>query len=186
MMKNFQFSIFNFKNNRGFTLIELLTAVSIFTVIMVISMGSILGVFDANRKSRTMRSVMSNLNIAIESMSKEMRFGKIYHCGNGSSSNPQNCPGGSSTMSFQDSDDNFVTYGLSGTTITKTTEANDTITLTAPEISVDELLFYVLGADNNNTLQPKVIIKIKAHSGTGKNRTDLTLQTMVSQRELDI
>lgn len=181
MMKNFQ-------RNRGFTLIELLTALSIFAVIMTISMGSILGVFDSNRKSRTMRSVMANLNLAVENMSREIRFGRIYHCGTGSITSPQNCPGGSSTLSFLSEDEVQITYRLSSNNvITKETgSSNDLISLTAPEVVIDELYFYILGADTNNSLQPKVIIKIKAHSGSGRSRTDLTLQTLVSQRELDI
>ena len=65
---------------KGFTLIELMTAMAIFTVIMAISMGSITGIFDANRKSRSLKTAITNLNLAVESMSKEMRFGKNYHC----------------------------------------------------------------------------------------------------------
>lgn len=175
-------------NQKGFTLIELLTALSIFAVIMTISMGSILGVFDSNRKSRAMRSVMANLNLAVENMSKEIRFGRVYHCGSGNASLPQNCPGGSSTLSFLSEEEVLITYNLnSSNVITKEIDSdNDLISLTAPEVVIDELYFYVLGADTNNTLQPKVIIKLKAHAGSGRSRTDLTLQTMVSQRELDI
>lgn len=174
------------RNRRGgFTLIELLTAVSIFAVIMVISMGSILGVFDANRKSRTMRSVMANLNLAMESMSKEIRFGTIYHCGPGLPT-PENCPEGSSTMSFQAEDDSLITYRLNGQTIEKTVSGGETISLTAPEVVIDDLDFYVLGSGTDNTLQPKVVIRIKAHAGTDRGRTDLSIQTLVSQREPDI
>ena len=82
--------------NKGFTLIELMTAVSIFIVIMTVSMGSILSIFDANRKSRSLKTVMNNLNLALESMSREMRYGRSYNCG--TDSDP-NCSGGT-LMSF--------------------------------------------------------------------------------------
>ena len=163
-----------------------MTAMALFTIIMTISMGSILSVFDANRKSRSIKTVMTNLNIAVESMSKEMRFGENYHCGGGSITQPQNCASGDTLMSFLSSDDVQITYRFSGTAIEKEVDGDGFIPVTAPELLVDSLTFYTLGADTGNTLQPKVIIKIKAHVGSGKSRADLTLQTLVSQRILDI
>ncbi|MDO8569486.1 MAG: type II secretion system protein [bacterium] len=178
---------------RGFTLIELMVAISIFIVIMTIAMGSIIGVFDANRKSRSLKTVLNNLNLAVESMSKEMRFGKNYHCGSGDVTVPQNCQnlGDDHTlMSFLSSNNIQITYRLeplARTSIEKQVGSGDWIAVTAPEIIIDDLTFYTLGAGTSNTLQPKVIIKIKSHAGTtGKGRSDFTLQTLVSQRVLDI
>src|SRR3989338_9971712 len=85
---------------RGFTLIELMIAVSIFIIVMTISMGSIISVFDANRKSRSLKTVLNNLNLTVESMMKEMRFGSNYHCGPGAVTIPQDCPSGDTLMSF--------------------------------------------------------------------------------------
>lgn len=177
----------NITKARGFTLIELLTALSIFTVVMVISMGSILGVFDANRKSRSLKTVVTNLNLAMENMSKEIKFGDTYHCGSGNLAAPQNCASGGSQLSFLDSEGERITYSLSsGAIVREVGGSNDILYLTAPDATIDSLSFYVLGAGTDNSLQPKVIIKIKAHVGTDKSRTDFTLQTLVSQRELDI
>src|SRR3989344_3666691 len=173
--------------NNGFTLIELLTAVSIFSIVMVVSMGSIVGIFDANRKSRALKTVISNLNLALESMSKEMRFGKDYHCGSsGSDLTPRNCSSGDSYLSFKASDDSQVTYRLSGQSIEKRVDSESYIAVTAPEIVIDDLTFYTLGAGTSDNLQPKIIQKLKAHSGDGKGRSDLSLQTLVSQRVPDL
>ena len=65
----------------GFTLVELMVSVSIFAIVMFISLGSILSILDANQKSKTLRSVMDNLNSAMESMTRTVRFGINYHCG---------------------------------------------------------------------------------------------------------
>src|SRR3989344_2766515 len=88
------------KMKRGFTFIELMVAVSIFIVVMTISMGSIINVFDANRKSRSLKTVLNNLNLAVESMSKEMRFGRNYHCSSGTVTIPQNCNDNSCQSAF--------------------------------------------------------------------------------------
>lgn len=173
--------------NKGFTLIELMVAVSIFIIVMTISMSSILGAFDADRKSRSLKTVLNNLNLAVESMSKEMRFGKNYHCGSsGTITEPQSCSLGDNLISFLSSDDVQITYRLNGTTIEKQVGTEGFIDLTAPEIIVDDLSFYVLGAETGDSLQPKVLIKIMGHAGENKGRSDFTLQTLVSQRTLDL
>ena len=163
-----------------------MTAVSIFVVVMTISMSSIVGVFDANRKSRSLKTVLNNLNLAVESMSREMRFGKNYHCGSsGAITTPQNCAAGDTFMSFLSSEGNQITYRLTGTTIEKEVNSDGYLAVTAPEIVIDDLTFFTLGAGTGNTLQPKVIIRIRSHAGTGKGRSDFTLETLVSQRPLD-
>jgi prepilin-type N-terminal cleavage/methylation domain-containing protein len=170
---------------KGFTLIELMTAVSIFTIIMFISLGSITGVFDANRKSRSLKAVMNNLNLAMEVMSKEMRFGSNYHCGEGVMYEPANCPSGGTIMSFLSSEGEQITYRLAGTTLEKQVDGGDFVAVTAPELTLDSLTFYTLGAGTDNTIQPKVIIKAQGHAGNEKGRSDFTLQTLVSQRMVD-
>lgn len=172
---------------KGFTLIELMTALSIFAIIMTISMGSIVGIFDANRKSRSQRTVMANLNLAVESMSKEMRYGRTYHCGTtGNEESPQNCASGNSYISFLSSEDEQVTYRLSGSALERKVDNGNFAAVTAPEIILDTFSFYVTGAGTGDGIQPKVFIVIKGHAGTGKARSDFAIQTLVSQRALDI
>jgi len=174
----------------GFTLIELMTAMSIFIVVMTVSVGSLINVFDANRKSRSLKTVINNLNLSVESMSREIRFGKNYHCGStGTLTQPQDCPSGDNFISFLSSDDVQITYQLNGQAIEKQVDGEGYVAITAPEIVIDSLNFYALGTGTtgaNSTLQPKVLMKIQSHAGTGKSRSDFTLQTMVSQRPLDI
>ena len=177
----------NLYTKRGFTLIELITAVSIFLIIMTVSMGSILGVFDANRRSRSLKNVMSNLNLAVDSMSREMRYGRNYHCGStGNTATPQNCVSGEDFMSFLSSDNTQITYRYASSHIEKSVDGGGYLQVTAPEVVIDELKFYALGTATSDTLQPKVVIKITGHSGVGRGRSDFTLQTLVSQRRPDL
>lgn len=171
---------------KGFTLIELMTAVSIFILVMTISMGSIISIFDVNRHSRSLKTVLNNLNLAVESMSREMRFGKNYHCGLGAVTVPKNCPAGQTLLGFLSSDNVQVIYRFNGGAIEKQIEGGGYIAVTAPEIVIDELTFYTLGAGAGDGLQPKVIMGIKSHAGEGRGRAAFILQTLVSQRALDI
>lgn len=172
-------------NDRGFTLIELMTAVSIFIIVMTVATGSILNVFDANRKSRSLKTVMNNLNLAVESMSREMRYGYRYHCGSGDILSPQSCPSGGVLMSFATSTNSQITYRFNNGSIEKQINDGEYIPVTAPEIIIDDMVFYTIGAETSDALQPKVIVKIRSHAGTRAGRTDFTLQTLISQRVLD-
>lgn len=179
-----------FQKNNGFTLVELLTAVSVFLVIMTISMGSIIGLFDTNRKSQSMKTVMDNLNFAVESMSREMRFGRNYHCGSGGTPTvPLNCPNpGDSQVSFLSSDGLVITYKLNGTQIEKQVGlSGDFIAVTAPEVVIENLTFYVIGAPVGDGFQPKTLITIRGKAGAKSNTTsEFSVQALVSQRALDL
>lgn len=77
---------------RGFSLIELMVSVAIFTIVMVIALGSLLAISASERKAETLKSVMNNLNFALDSMSRAIRTGANYHCGSsGTLSSPQEC-----------------------------------------------------------------------------------------------
>ncbi len=177
------------KGTGGFTLVELITSMSLFMLIMTVSMGSILGIFDLNRKSRSLKAVMSNVNLAMESMAREMRFGENYHCGSsGTITSPQNCPSGDDYVSFLSSDDEQIVYRLSDDTIEKSTDGGTSFAaVTGGEVVIEDLSFYVLGAGSQSpALQPKVFIKVSGQAGSDENsQSEFTLQTLVSQRVLD-
>ena len=181
-----------------------MVALSIFIVVMTISMGSIISVFDANRKSRSLKTVLNNLNLAVESMSREIRFGTKYHCDYEDNNpipidSPRDCSyddGGAESISFLSSDGVQINYKRDGvpsvdSRIEKKVDNDDDygwITVTAPEVIINKLTFYVLGAEDvDDDLQPRVVIVIKGYAGAGgKGQSDFTLQTTVSQRALDI
>ncbi len=71
----------------GFTLIEVLVSLSIFTVVVTISVGTLLVLIDANAKSQAMQVVMTNISFALDSMTREIRTGDSYYCAEGGNSN---------------------------------------------------------------------------------------------------
>ncbi len=175
------------KRNKGFTLIELMVASSIFLVVMLIVSGSIVSIFDANQKSKNLRSVMDNLNLALESMTRTIRFGKNYHCGSsGDLSQPQDCAGGSTALTVRAVDGVQTTYSLSGNRISRTLGGQANF-LTSPDVTITSLNFWVLGTNPfPDTLQPKVIVTISGYVGSkATTRSTFNLETTISQRTFD-
>jgi prepilin-type N-terminal cleavage/methylation domain-containing protein len=175
---------------KGFSLVELMVAMSIFILVLTISSGSILNIFNANQKSKSLRSVMDNLNTTLESMTRTIRFSINYHCGStGTLTSPQNCGGaGSNTLVVTASNGATVKYSLVNGRIVRTIGGVDSF-LTSPDVNITNLTFRVYGADPYpDLLQPQVIIVIGGVvSLPGKSSVDstFTLETTVTQRIFD-
>lgn len=176
-------------NQRGFTLVEMIVAVAIFTVVMVSSIGALMSMIDANRKAQALRTVMDNLNFSLENITRAMRVGVDYHCGTlGSLNTPRDCAlDGDSFIAFKDSEGSLRIFRLQNGRIEKSSDGGATyLGVTAPEITIEELKFFVQGSTNADDIQPKVLVIIRGSAGvTEKVRTTFNLQTMVSQRLLD-
>ena len=83
------------KNNRAFTLVEIIVALGIFSIVAVVALGALVKIISANKKAQTLQTSITNLNYALEAMSREMRTGSNFYC-SGSAPftipGPQDCP----------------------------------------------------------------------------------------------
>ena len=186
------------KNSRGFTLVELMVSVSVFVIIMVISMGSILSIFDANRKSQSLRTVMDNLNFTLETMTRTIRFGTNYHCDINYTpiSSTRDCNGGASSIAVTSSGGNTVTYRLvSGANYGRIVRTDSSVNsgadynITSSDVTITSLTFRVVGSplcSSGDLFQPMVIITINGNAGVKATvKSSFSLQTTVSQRMFD-
>lgn len=177
---------------RGFTLIELLVSISIFTMILTVIMGSIFSVFEANRKSQSLRAVMDNLNFTLESMTRTIRFGTKYHCDitSGNINEPQDCVSGGNSFSVTDSDGVINIYTMTNGRIARSRDGGNTYyNLTGSDVTITKLTFWIRGSQplsSGDILQPRAIIVVSGYAGAKPtSRSTFTLETMVSQRIFD-
>lgn len=188
--------------NRGFTLIELLVSTAVFTTVMVIALGALLALAEADRKAQTLNAAVNNLSFALDSMSRTIRTGSNYHCDNsGTLTLPQNCAGSDpeSYIAVLAADGSKVAYcfdsgtikrqiilpGVSGNLSSDCASANF-LPLTATDVLVTDLSFYVTGATVGDSIQPKVTILTSGYVPVTETRkTKFNLQTSVTQRIYD-
>lgn len=162
-------------------MIEVMVSVSIFAIIMTVGIGSLLTMNNAYRKSQSERVAIDNASFALESMARELRTGSNYSC-------LGSCTAGSYGIKFLDQDGDTIVYEFdSGNRIVKTDPLlGGQLALTDPAfVTINDLTFFVVGEDNNDSLQPYVIITLKATASTTNQQSQFTLQTAVSQRLLD-
>ncbi|KKQ76893.1 MAG: hypothetical protein A3A96_04495 [Candidatus Zambryskibacteria bacterium RIFCSPLOWO2_01_FULL_39_39] len=192
-ISNFQFPIP--ARQVGFTLVEMLIAVGLFALVASISIGAILSIFDANNRSRSSKTVVDNLNLAVEDMTRVVRFGTNYHsCDDDDLDEPNNC------NTEQDSDilavtfeGNIIVYRLCGTTIKRSDNgeencsSTDMKAITSTDTVIEYLRFYVFGTNATDQFQPYVVAVIEGYVGSNSTRqSSFSIQTIMSQRALDI
>lgn len=179
------------KNKKsGFLLLEILVAVSIFLLVVSISLGSIINLLDSGRRVRGNKDAMDNLNNSIEYMTRTIRFGSDYHCGSSPSAVltiPQNCITGSNLLASLFKGQTIV-YRLSAGRIQISENGGSTYrSLTAQNVVIDKLEFRVFGTDKTDTIQPYVFIIIAGRVvSDSSNSSRFDIQTVMSQRKLDL
>ena len=185
------------KTQKGFTLIEMMVSVALFAIIMAIGAGAILSIINGNRKAEALSSVVNNLNFAVESMTRDMKTGNNYQCGNASDPDFPNCPTGENNITFSSIlNAGNVVYCLVGNHISRSIATppsepscgdSNSENISSDEVNITNLEFYVSGATvGPSDGQPKVLIIIQGTAGTGKTASPFNIETMVSQRSLDI
>ena len=200
-----------FKTKFGFTIIETMIAISLFLVVVMIGINSLLNASVIHQKSQDLRSIVDNLNFIMEDMSKNIRTGYNYHCFvSGDTipsttspimSTPKSCASGwaisfeSSTGLTGNDDDQWVYY-ISGGKIFKSTQgpyvASAFVQLTPDEVVLESSPtiagFSVLGAEPPpaNSQQPFVIIRLVGKITYKNIVSPFSIQTSASQRLVDI
>jgi len=186
------------ERSRGYTIIETMVAISLFLVVIMVGMGTLLNSTLVHTKSQDMRSIMDNLSFVMEDMSRNLRTGFNYHCiddNNFTDTTPKDCVTGGG-ISFRSAFGNQLVYGVfSDGSIQKSASggvSGSFVTLTLPEIKIDPNSsgFSVSGApsvSSGDIRQPFVTIRLNG-TITSKNDiiTPFSLQTSVSQRLIDV
>ncbi len=190
----------------AFTLIELMVAVSIFAIVMLVGVGALLTMVEVNKRAQGVNAVINNLNAAVEQMSRSIRVGSTYYCGESAVppaslilSQPEDCPvDGGLLLAFEATDgdptdtDDQVVYRLNGTQLERSLEAGDSgtwVSLTAPEVIITDFRFFVTGStplSGGDTTQPRVMMTIKGTAEVQGGPTQFTVQSSVTQRLIDI
>ncbi|HVY72676.1 MAG TPA: type II secretion system protein [Candidatus Paceibacterota bacterium] len=180
---------------RGFTLIEMLVSVAIFSIVMVMALGALLALSDANRQAQLLSIATNNFNSSLDSMSRAIRTGTAFHCGGGTLTVPADCALSPSTQfSFLSADGLQTVYKL-GTTecsngvgcILRSQDGGSSyVSITSTDIVVTKLAFYVKGSLTSDGVQPRAVILASGYTTVkAGQKTQFNVQTSITQRIYD-
>jgi prepilin-type N-terminal cleavage/methylation domain-containing protein len=83
----------NQSRSSGFTLVELLVAIALFSILVAIAAGGFVRALRTEREVASMMSAESNISIALEEMTREMRTGYLFCHDPGSNAQSDACGG---------------------------------------------------------------------------------------------
>lgn len=195
----------------GFSLIELMVSLTVFSITMMISVGTLLILIDLNAKAQAMYSSTTNLSFMLDSMTREIRMGYRYNCFPTSESESENVPtasqdcGAGDSLAFtRESDGYRIAYRLvngsgkgevqqkilnaSGGVVTNWTR------ITSNDINIKTFVFtvenskpYSASGQAGYKDQPVVIVMIKGEVNNGlEEATQFNVQTQMTGRRLDL
>lgn len=166
--------ITNKDKQTGFTLIELIVAIGIFGLVVTMTVSIFVVALISQRRIISLRNIEDSARFALESMAREIRTGK-------------NFGGGVNSLSFTNAKGESVIYRLNNKTIEKSSDggANYSI-VTGPEVTVDNLNFYLLGQAIGDGLEPRVTITVGVTSQVGNQVSNIKIQNTISERSLQL
>lgn len=196
----------------GFSLIEVLVSLSIFTIVMTMSVGMLMVLIDANARAQNLQTVMTNLSFALDSITREIRTGTDYYCGASSAlpasgSTVLNCSNGGDALSFNEggesltentpNDSRRIAIRLNegvlerrlgnGDGDANVDEAADWSPLTSDSVVITDLRFFTTGATRADSLSPTVTLYVAGYAGEQDGSEGVfNIQTTVVQQLLDI
>ncbi|MFC1594817.1 type II secretion system protein J [Patescibacteria group bacterium] len=171
----------------GFTLLEMIVSIGLFSAISLIGVSSLFTLVSVQKKASYVQNLQDNLRFAFESMTTEINYGNTYEY------KDTGCPGDcdSDCLSFNSKKESATAfYCLNSGVIEKYKEiagvGNLIGPITAKEIKITDLVFYVSGEKRLDGKQPKVTIGLKAVAGEESEveMSVIQLQTTLSQNEI--
>ncbi|KKT40840.1 MAG: hypothetical protein UW30_C0017G0010 [Candidatus Giovannonibacteria bacterium GW2011_GWA2_44_13b] len=187
---------------KGFSLIEMIVALGVFSGAALIGVSALLSLTVSQRKAMAIQSAYDNMRFGVEVISKDLRTGDIYHCSSaGNLTLPQDCPPGVNdadplhqSITFLNSSGQTVRYrfstcGASGC-IQKTVNGGTDEQITGDDVNIQDLRFFVTGsrpsvaeiADGDLPFQAVITIMASGEAGSGKSKSQFSLETTVTQR----
>lgn len=172
--------------NKGFTLFEMLIAVFIFSIVVLIAMSALVGIIGTQRKASSVQNIQYNVRFALEFMTRAMRTGQVFSCGQIQFVVPRDCAASDSLLAFTASDGSQTVFRLFDSRIELSNDGGASFgAITASEVRIDRLRFYVVGGEIAD-LQTRVTISLGATIEPGtKTEKTINIQTSVTPRALD-
>lgn len=190
----------------GFSLVELMVSLTIFSIVMTVSVGTLLVLIDANAKSQALYSAMTNLSFATDNITRNIRTGYDYYCGSlsGASDNlptgSQDCQNDADATGIaftREKDSVRVGYRYNPTAqsieqlVDDNTGTDNWLRLTSDDVKVTKFEVRPSGTRGvydtpSDSIQPRITLLIEGYVNNGLDtNTDFILQTSVTQRTLN-
>lgn len=186
------------KNKKGFTMVETLVSIGMFGFISIALINIFVSAIKSQSRILQNQELMEQSSYALEYMGKIIRMAKKDVAGGCTGTANANYGVGANSIAFLAYDTNAGEYRcrqflLESDAIEEKKSTDESsgnfgtaLAITSSKVKVNDLTLAVTG-DGVDTIQPKTTIMIKMQSNISTAEApNITIQTSVSQRQLDI
>jgi len=204
----------NRANQKGFTIIELLVTIGLFSTIVAIGIGGFANALHTQRQISLLLAAQSNVSVAIEQMSREMRTGYLFchdaapndtvprpSCGCTVTDSGILAPPGAdgalidgdmpvwtcNALDFFNAESDEITYDVQGGALRRAVGGNPQ-PMTGDNVLLKYMNFTIFGNMEGDNWTPRVTVTMgiaPSSSDPGITNTVLNLQTTISGRSVD-
>jgi prepilin-type N-terminal cleavage/methylation domain-containing protein len=184
-------------SRRGQSFIELLAAITLFSIVVMIAVGSFVNVLKTQRQVAALSAAESNLGVVIEQMAREIRTGSLFCSDINGNPDPvcnciasidaegnsiETCP----TLTFIDADGNNVEYALNVSGILEKSVGSSTQEITGSNVKVQYLDFILFGNSPTDHWNPRITVTLGMQpNDISPSGNVLNLETTISARQID-
>lgn len=195
----------------GFTLVELMVSLTIFSIVMLVSVGTLLIIIDVNAKAQALYTATTNLSFALDNITRELRMGYHYRCLSSIPSPSQFLLDRTADCTESDVDYKFISavrekdgvrigYRILNGVIEQKIGTGQWLPVTSPDVVITKFKLFVDNAEESyyevegstvtivgDTDQPYIDLVIEGYVNNGlETDTDFSIQSRIIQRRLDL
>lgn len=175
------------KNNKGFTIVELMVATSLFLVLLSVAILTFVQALRTQQTITELAAANDNATLSLEQMTREVRTGNTFEESTSSLLRFNNYKGEkvnykliTNLNDISNPNDDTRSIGLCvGTCHYPNPVDTDFNAITAPEVKVDKLAFFLSGQSDTDNLATRVTIIL---SIAGPKGIKVNLQSTTSPR----
>jgi len=189
----------------GFTIVEMLVAMSIFTIVMTVSIGTLIAVIRAGAAAEENQALTAHISFVLDIMTRKIRTGYNYYCANDVEQgsylylSTNDCSNGASELAFTDGKTgNRVGYRFNATDNSieqrideweggSTYTAGSWTAITSGTVVIEDLTFVLEDSTPGDDYQPRVRVLLQG-TPSADQREDFSfhIQTTVASRSIDL
>ena len=176
-MKNFKFSILNFKTKReaGFTIVEVLVTSVIFSIIAMAVSGIFVETLSLQRRASASQKIQDNAIFVLESMSRDIRVSVVAD---------QESPGcTANTLTILHPVKGDVVFRLNNGAIEKSQAGGPYVAISGSDVRFARFNLCITGSLSNDNKTPRVAVLTTVENVSGREVLEVNLQTTVSSRD---
>ncbi len=166
----------NHTKENGFTIVEVLVTSLIFSI-MALSVSAIfVQIINLERRGFAVQKIQDNALLALEEMSRDMRVSRI------SDQESPNCT--ATTITLIHPIKGTVVYRVSSGIIQRSVNGESYVDVSSSNVNFTRMNFCILGSLTNDNQSPRVAIITSIQNRTGKEISQINLQTTVTSRNV--